>query len=295
MKPALTKLLVLSILLFSLSCISFDCIGQTEDYVTSKSDSLMIITLHSGHTYVGVIKADDGREVLIHTETLGPIYIKKQDVESIKPYTENEAPVVLPNSNSLFYKKYFFNSTMIPQEKGEMNVNLGLLGPEVQAGISSGLTFGGTASWLGAPLVFQVRYSASVSETVHLGAGVNVGTLGWFNWNSVGAMPYAGITLGNSTRNFSLKGGYVVVSNDGDTEEAAVYSMGGFVKFRQKTAFVFEGIGVISNNTALIGVLPGFRIQTSNHRAFQFAVGGLIFDGEPLEVPLPYFSWQMDI
>ena len=44
-----------------------------------------VVQLMSGREYFGYILADDGREIKLNTESVGIIFVKKQDVKFIKP------------------------------------------------------------------------------------------------------------------------------------------------------------------------------------------------------------------
>ena len=74
------------ILLFTV-LLSVQSFGQVEDSLSTKKS---LIKMNDGSTRIGVILSDDGREVLINDESIGKIYIRKDQISLIKELNEED-------------------------------------------------------------------------------------------------------------------------------------------------------------------------------------------------------------
>ena len=71
-------------LIFSLSLGLICSIGISQEDPDYTNGNQYVISRFNGGEYIGEIISDDGREILIITQSVGKIYIKKSLISSIK-------------------------------------------------------------------------------------------------------------------------------------------------------------------------------------------------------------------
>jgi hypothetical protein len=89
--------------------------------------SRVSVVLTNGNEYIGVIKTDDGRELFLQTDNVGPLYINKSDIRSIKNI-DNPKDVVAGEfrDNGPFTTRYCFTTNALGINKGENYTMLNL-------------------------------------------------------------------------------------------------------------------------------------------------------------------------
>ena len=65
---------------------------------TDTSKQLVLVVTKGNVQRTGYILSDDGREILLQTESIGKIYILKSDIKSITPIKKDQ-PVEIPVDN----------------------------------------------------------------------------------------------------------------------------------------------------------------------------------------------------
>lgn len=198
--------------------------------------------------------------------------------------------------DNIFTTRYFITTNGLPMKKGDSYAMIQLMGAEYQAAIIDNLTIGGMTSWLGVPLIGTAKYSFTVSDNFHLGAGILAGTGSWASWNSFGLLPFGVATLGNNKMNLNFSAGYfsLKMADNLDAIKAPLYSFGGLVRISDRVSFV--GDSFIYTKEEVVAVLvPGLRFDRQNGGAFQFGLAGMIFDGEVIPFPMPFISWFVKI
>ena len=64
---------------------AFAQVPNSEPNASTSGDTTKYVVIrNNGIEYVGLLLSDDGREVLIMTQTLGKVYIPKSEIKSIK-------------------------------------------------------------------------------------------------------------------------------------------------------------------------------------------------------------------
>lgn len=228
-----------------------------------------VITRHDGVEYIGEILNDDGREILMETETLGKIYIPKFEIKSIieikdkKSIIYNEYQPAGP-----FTTRYSFTTNALPIKKGENYGMLNLYGPETHLALTNKLNVGIMSTWIASPLVLAMKYSFKAKESkVNFSFGTLLGSTGYLNsFKGYGGIHWLNITIGDRKNNFTFSGGYAYLQT-GNTEpaegvytedeyEAAeeesssllkmshgpIFSVAGIFKIGAKSSFVFDSM-----------------------------------------------------
>ena len=190
----------LTILFFSLFSFSF---GQSD---TTQKAEKVVVTKHDGAQYVGIILKDDGREILIETESIGKLYLPKHMIKSIKAVSDSkmeedeedkslnqteekntqtksdsvevtDAPPVKvdPSEQEEEFKysnyistKYLYFDNAMPLRRGESFIKFTLVGFEGQLRITDRWSAGLISSYAGAPAILKTKYSIPLAEQAYL-------------------------------------------------------------------------------------------------------------------------------
>ena len=202
-------------LLICLSMIGFlnnMCYSQEE---TKTDDSLMIVTLNSGDFRIGKILSDDGREILLMTEDLGKLFIRKENIKHIKRYdaTSFEKVDGEYSGTGPFTTRYSFTTNSLPIKKGENYAVANLWGPEVHFALSDKFSLGLMASWIGSPMILAAKYSIPTSnEKLNFGVGTLMGTSGYLlSFRGFGGLHWGMVTIGDRFKNVTISAGYSYV------------------------------------------------------------------------------------
>jgi hypothetical protein len=179
---------------------------------TSEIDTnTYVITRSNGNELIGKIISDDGREVLIQTNTLGKIYVPKANIISIKKINVSKEIVNGEyRSNNPFTTRYQFSTNAFPIKKGENYAAINLYGPEVHFAVSNRLSIGIMATWIASPLVLALKYTIPTkNEKVNFGFGTLLGSTGYLNQGrGFGGLHWGMMTYGNRMNNITLSLGY---------------------------------------------------------------------------------------
>lgn len=98
---------------------AFAQVPNSEPNTSTSGDTTKYVVIrNNGIEYVGLLLSDDGREVLIMTQTLGKVYIPKSDIKSIKPldYSE-EVKKGEYTGGGVFATRYQFTTSCFPIKK----------------------------------------------------------------------------------------------------------------------------------------------------------------------------------
>lgn len=200
---------VISIILFAVLVGNF-AFSQTD---TSSTKELYIITKSNGQEIVGELLSDDGREILLLTESVGKIYINKSDIISMKKVSESEVGEDITEdfrNIGPFTTRYIFTTNALPIKKGEDYAMIQLYGPEVHFALSDNFNIGIMTTWIASPMVLAAKYSIKTkNENLNFSIGTLFGTSGYLNqFRGYGGLHFANVTLGNRERNFTFGAGY---------------------------------------------------------------------------------------
>ena len=203
------KLLPLLLLLFCFAA-SNNSYGQTD---TTKTPKLVIKT--DGTQYVGVILSDDGREILLETESLGKIYIRKSDIKSITEVPDTDIdPSGKYEPEGAFTSRYYFTNNALPIKKGEHYSMIHLYGPEIHFSAGKGFSAGIMTTWGASPFLVALKQCIKTkNEKVNFSLGTIMGSSGYFNtFRGFGGMHWLTFTYGRPASNISFSGGYLYLN-----------------------------------------------------------------------------------
>ncbi|MFN6036915.1 MAG: hypothetical protein ACK452_00480 [Bacteroidota bacterium] len=178
----------------------------------SQSDTLLkVITTFSGKEYIGKVLQDDGREILIETQTVGKVYLQKSDVKDIKILKSKEE--IINNEyggEGPFTTRYVFTNNALPIRKGENYYMLNLFGPEFHFAVSNNMNVGIMTTWIGSPMVLALKYTFKNKESkLNFSAGTLLGTSGYIrNFKGFGGLHWLSATYGDRNNNITFSAGY---------------------------------------------------------------------------------------
>ena len=286
-KVILASIFSISFLLFTGATVSAQ--ADTTEFVKSK---MYVVTTMNGATFVGNIITDNSKEIVIKTKDRGEVSIPKYEVKSMKELVEGELDddgvfVGTP----LFATRYFITTNALPMEKGDNYYQINLFGPEFHFATSDKFGIGIMTSWGGVPIIGTAKYSINLGEKTNLGLGALVGTGSWAAPEFFGALPFAALTFGDERKNLNFSAGYGVIAFGNGAEGTALFSIGGAARMGNKASFVFDSFIVPINGEVAALIIPGFRFQTQEDKAFQIGFAGAYFDGDVVSMPIPMVTW----
>jgi len=203
------KIVALLILFFGFTAVQ-SIVAQVSQ-TTEIDTNTYVITRNNGNELIGKILSDDGREVLIQTETLGKIYIPKSDIRSIKKIDVTKDIVNGEyRARGPFTTRYQFTTNSFPIEKGENYAVVNLYGPEVQFSITNRFSIGVLSTWIASPIAVALKYTfPTTNEKLNFGVGTILGTSGYFNrGRSFGGLHWGMATYGDRMNNITLSVGF---------------------------------------------------------------------------------------
>lgn len=256
---------------------------------TKTTDKLYIIITYEGGEFIGKIISQDAREILIETQDRGQILIPKYQIKEMKELKPGElSPSGEYIPAQIFATRYFITTNGLPIEKGESYILWNLYGPDFQFGVGKNLSVGILTTWFGVPIIGSVKYSLQLGENTSLGIGTLLGTGSWAAPEFGLALPYTALTFGNRRSNLTFSAGYGAVWSEGESEGRALLSVAGMTKVTKNMSLVFDSF-IVPGTVALL--IPGFRFQSKDDKAFQFGFAGIVVDGELLPAPIPFIQW----
>jgi hypothetical protein len=297
--------------------------GRAETAVSNETDSSKVqkentaveeqlyqITKTDGAEYVGKILSDDGREILVYTESLGKIYVSKDKILKIKKI-ENKKLIVEGEyvDAGPFNTRYAFTTNALPLTKGSNYGILSLTGPEVHFVVKDNYSLGIMTTWMASPFIFVGKHSfKGKTENVNFSIGALVGTSGWIgNFQGFGALPFGNVTLGDYAKNLTLSAGYLYF-NSGLTQSygtpvvasGPIFSIAGILPIGTKSSFIFDSMfGELSNwdHSSAYGLIlmPGVRFSKTVKSSFQVSITTISIKPDVASqfstVPFPMLTW----
>jgi hypothetical protein len=194
-------------LLLLLSLMTGSTVFTQEDY---EKEILYAVTKNDGTVYLGKILSDDGREILMETQTLGKIYIPKADIRSIKKVEEKDIKRGVYVGENIFTTRYQFTTNSFPIKKGENYAVLNLYGPEVHFSVADNLSVGVMATWIASPIALALKYTIPTkNEMLNFGVGSLIGSSGYLNQaQGFGGLHWGMATYGDRFNNVTASFGY---------------------------------------------------------------------------------------
>lgn len=222
---------------------AFGSLGQ-QNY---DPDASYAVTKNDGTTYIGKILSDDGREVLMMTESLGKIYIPKSDIRSIKKIEPNDLKRGVYVGENVFTTRYQFTTNAFPIKKGENYAVLNLYGPEVHFSLADNFSVGVMSTWIGSPIALALKYTIPTKDPkLNFGFGTLIGSSGYLNQaQGFGGLHWGMVSYGDRFNNVTASFGYAYFNNGSEgtdwlTAPGTYYSsnpMGGGFNFPMTLPF----------------------------------------------------------
>lgn len=288
--------------------------GQENQYDSTK---VYAVIKNDGSVYVGIIKSEDAREVLIKTTSIGLVYIPKHEIRSIAeivPGDLNRHGEYIPPE--VYSTRYFFTTNTLPLDRGDNHLVYNTYGPDYQYQIGNSFSLRATTSWVGIPSVGSAKYTINLQPGINLGFGA-VAATGSYSLPDVGlVMPFSSITFGDQRGNFTASVGYVYLFTEEEKFSRGIISLGAMKKGVRKVSLIFDsfyvlpgpikqvprqGYNVITNTSYIYYesvrdpgfgiVIPGLRWQTGTKKAFQFGIAAISYDKIFLPFPFPIIQW----
>jgi hypothetical protein len=223
-----------SIILVILFSFSLGLFGQEI------SETMKILKLSNGNTFVGTVLAEDTESITIQTKEFSELKIKKSDIESMKEIDSkdlHDGEYWFDNPNAT---RNIFGPTGYGLRKGEgYYQNFMLFYNSVSYGFTDNLTVGfGTIPFtFGEGLLFTLTPKVSfpiVEDQFNLGVGVLYSHI----FGESSGIAYGVGTYGSRDNNFSVGVGYGNV--EGDWAEAPIFTFSGMIRVSKKFGLVSE-------------------------------------------------------
>lgn len=293
----------------------------SQAQVTPGDTTEYIIKLSNGNEYVGMIIQDDGREMLIQSNSVGKIYLKKTEIVSISKNDKSHAQIVEGEvwDNSTFSTRYFVTTNGLPIKKGENYYMFNLYGPELHVAVSNSLNVGIMTTWIGAPFLFTLKKSfATKKKDVNFAFGSLTGNLGYLNsFKGVFSLNFMSITKGNRENNVTFSSGVLFYNNGGKAQDyyssvrssGVLNSIAGTLRIGKSTSLIFDSMFGMLNTTrernwdyyydngmvksrshrGFFMFMPGIRVMQTPTRAFQFYLNYTTVENNNFGFPM--VSW----
>jgi hypothetical protein len=242
-----------------------------------------VVTKNNGMEYIGKILNDDGREILLETNTLGKIYITKSDIKSITLVSSRKEVVFGEyRAQGPFTTRYQFTTNAFSIKRGENYALVNLYGPEVHFSLSDRFSLGVMTTWIASPFVLAAKYALlNKSDKWHFALGTMLGTTGYLaNFKGYGGLHWGVVTYGNRMNNISFSAGYgylkmgveETVERPGTYIEpnfpltydrmiplrkAPLISIAGIFKVGSKASFFFDSMVLFSNQNEIRSTTSG--------------------------------------
>ncbi len=279
---------------------------------TSPTDRFTF-TLKNGTEYTGTIISDDGREMLIQTETIGKLYVNKTDLKGIRKIDEKKVEEFEENfltggrylDDGPFTTRYNITTNALPIKKGENYAMTNFHGPEVHFAVSNRLNLGIMTTWIASPLALAAKYSIPTKNPkINFSLGTILMTSGyWSNFRGYGHLSFGNVTLGDRLNNLTLSAGYFSFTGPSNNSlRGPLASIGASFKVGPKANFIFDsmfgfidykyqflrGADVSQFNGKAFMLSPGMRFQSTESFAWQLSMAAIAVD--KVGFPAPFLT-----
>lgn len=277
----------MTILVFSQGTIDFE----------SYAGKYVIIKTKDGQEYAGRVLELDKQNIGISMEGTGMVYLVLADIQEITE--DNKLGSGRNSKDEVYATRYIFTPSYLRLEKGDNYGRIALWGGEMEYAISKSMTVGMMMTWLGSPVGLNSKIAFPVSENVHLGLGVLLGWGGVLFPSGLVALPFGGITIGDTKANFTLSGGYGTSSflnslNVTESGRQPAFGISGMKKLPDGATLILESVWIPfipGTNNLTFTLTPAIRFHRKNTRSLQLGLTLLMIDGEIVPSPIPAISW----
>lgn len=247
---------------------------QAQEPSDTTKKERVIVTTQDGKQRVGVVISDDGRELLLLTEDIGKIYIRKDQISSIKQFDQAQVEMINDEYSTVgpFTTRYYFTTNALPIKKNEDYAMIHLYGPEVHFSLSDRFSIGIMTSWIASPFIVAAKYTIPTkNEKINFGLGTMLGSSGYLNtFRGYGGLHWGMVTFGNRSNNLTVSAGFTYVQAGNQSEEpvpgvyyaepteyypsltyetvngafmtAPAFGIGGIAKVGKKASFIFDSM-----------------------------------------------------
>lgn len=262
-----------------------------------KADSqLYKLYIDRGNVLYGYIMYEDQDSITLNAESIGPITISKEFVNTI---SKTSGPRQYTAAKELLYKdNYFYTESAFTPKEGSLYFQNNYLlsnrisySPTKNIAIEGGFYFE-PYNFEEGGAVLAIKAGLSLTKSIHVGAKSQL----FEGTDYYKAQVHSGIlTLGNINNNFSV-GVHWSNVNDYDAIENSrkkiLYSFSGTVAINKKNAIKFEHIN-FRNNISMLNV--GMSLNTKT-LSFTYGISFYTTDNEFDEYPpLPYLSLKLPL
>jgi hypothetical protein len=279
---------------------------------TSPTDRFTF-TLKNGTEYTGTIISDDGREMLVQTETIGKLYLLKSELKGIRKIDEKKVEEFEDNfltggrylDDGPFTTRYNITTNALPIKKGENYAMTNFHGPEVHFAVSNRLNLGIMTTWIASPMALAAKYSIPTKNPkINFSLGTLLMTSGyWSNFRGYGHLSFGNVTFGDRLNNLTLSGGYFSFNGPSNNPlRGPMGSVAGTFKVGPKANFIFDsmfgfidykyqmlkGTDVGDFNGRAFMISPGMRFQSSESFAWQLSMAAVAVD--EVAFPAPFLT-----
>ena len=242
-----------------------------------------VIIKNNGVEYIGKVLKDDGREILIETQTLGKIYITKSEIKSITLVSSREELIFGEyRAQGPFTTRYQFTTNAFSIKRGENYALVNLYGPEVHFSLSDRFSLGVMTTWIASPFVLAAKYAfKSKFEKWNFALGSMLGTTGYLaNFKGFGGLHWGVLTYGDRMNSISISTGYgylkpgtkETIEREGvyvepnypitfermiPLRKAPLISLAGRFKVGSKASFFFDSMVLFSNQKEIHSTIVG--------------------------------------
>ncbi len=296
---------------FAFTLIGLSTFAQ-NDSITKQDSNTYRILKTDGTDHIGRILSQDDREILLLTSDNRKLYIPQHVIKEIilldtKDFNSSGDFI----GEDKFSTRYFLTTNGLPIKKGEHYVQWNLFGPDFQFGLGKNVGIGIMTTWVGAPIIANIKKSFKLGENINFGVGALLGTGSWGSPSWAGVLPFGTLTFGNRTKNITFSGGYGAVGQIGNMEGRAITSVAGMLKISPKLSLVFDSFILMgtrgeditepsgyTHNTGSdpVGlIIPGIRWHQTEGKAIQFGFTGIFTGDSFLPIPIPMVQWYRSL
>ncbi len=280
----------------------------------------VVVVSYTNIEYIGVLKEQNARELLIVKEDGIELYIPAYVVKRVEAISDENSKNGQYLSGNPHSSRYFYTPSAFPIKKGDGYIQSIYAGVwQFQYGITDRFSIGIGTPIIGAPIWITPKYSFKLSDNVFGAIGAQAGSLGWIsgNWNAPFGIGYGVLSFGDEQQNISVGAGYY-----GGTyfdEEFVVtdpITYDGYYKDVRKSidgfALSLAGMKRIQKNMLVLGEFwyapnvnntgtlffggPGLRLmREQNVWDFGFWIFRVNDNGNVNAIPIPYisFTWKL--
>ncbi len=271
------------------------------------------ITLKNNRVYIGYVLSDDGKEMMLETESIGKLHILKSELKNLKKIDEQlefqHEDKFITGGRYLdagpFTTRHSITTNALPVKRGENYAMTNIYGPEIHFAVTDRLNVGIMTSWIASPLALAVKYNI---PTKNPKLNFSVGTLAmtsgyWENFQGYGHLTFGNVTYGDRLNNITVSAGYLYF-NLNSVFKMPVTSVAGMFKVGPKSTFIFDSMfrypdanfrnKEYSKKSNFIFVSPGMRFQSSEKFAWQLSMAGMSIQpsgsDDRISFPLPFLT-----